>query len=160
MNLIIENINTEELRIICARLGECSFLEMSENNRIEGIAKHINEGDSVEQARVKWQEEIVDQAEQVLKESDNEKDRNTTRKEIKEQLGFIENNLHLDGTPPEKQEQKITHKEIADFAGQIARSGKGQLLKEIIDEFNVKRLVDIPEDKLVEVYQKLKEVAN
>lgn len=183
MDLLIQNATLEQITTICSRIASPSFDEMMDDSRLEEISKHINAGDSVSDAKQKWQDEIVDKAEQTLTETDGTK--TITRAEIKQELGFgnpmpdvdvktdvqkipdkpkTDNtphvgseDLHLDGPPPK---DTVTLDSVMKLATDVAKSGNMDFVKNMVKEFGVKKVKDLKPEQLEPAYEKLTEAVD
>lgn len=178
MDLLIQNATLEQITTICSRIAAPSFDEMMDDSRLEEISKYINNGDSVSNAKQKWQEDLVDKAEDALTNSDGTK--RITREEIKREMGFQNNNaapepevkteikqikdktsgndeLHLDGPPPE---DAVTLGSVIKLATDVAKAGKMDCVRALVKEFGVKKVKQLKPEDLEPAYKKLSEALN
>lgn len=176
MDLLIQNATMEEITTICSRIASPSFDEMMDESRLEGIAKHINNGDSVDVAKHKWQEELVDEAEKAMTNPDGTK--TITREEIKREMNIqdtapkvevktevtnLQNgqtfghtgseDLHLDGPPPK---DTVTLNSVMKLATEVAKAGKTEFLRQMVKEFGVGKVKELKPEDLEPAYKKLK----
>lgn len=166
MDLIIKNADLEQITIICSRIASPSFDEMLDDERLEEIAKHINNGDSPSQAKQKWQEEIVNKAEERVAE-DGTKRIDDIKKELtpavqtevvhlKTEPFVTEEELHLDGPPADMKSLD----DVMRIASEHAKKGNIELVHQIVEKYGVKKVRQLRSDQLQAVYNELAEALN
>lgn len=143
LNINIECDTFEEFQMIANRLNEPCFNEMMENDRLEQIAENINNGETVEQAKLHFEQDINKKASEV---------------EVKTEIKQLDNGLHLDGAPPERQE--VTIDEVVRKARQVAAKVGVPKINNYISQFNVKKVQDLKKEDLLKVNEYFDEVLN
>lgn len=180
MDLLIQNATFEQITAICSRIASPSFDEMVDDERIGEIAKRVNAGESVQDAKLKWQEDIEDRAMATV---DPDGTKRITRDEIKRELGSVESSpepdvktevtripgqqtafgdagsedLHLDGPPPD---DTITLDAVMKLATDVAKAGKMDFVRALVKEFKVKKVKHLKPEQLEPAYRKLSEALN
>lgn len=166
MDFIIKNADLEQITILCSRIANPSFDELLDDERLAEIAKHINNGDSPKEAKQKWQEEMIDQAEEYVTDADGTK--RITRDELKKELvnpepqpvvhtevTQLKTELHLDGPPPA--EPEITLDDVIHVAGEHAKKGNVDFVHEVVAKYNVEKVRQLKPENWKPVFDELTE---
>lgn len=176
MNLTM-NGTIEEITLICSRIAEPSINEIVEEEKLETIVNSVINGETLENAKLHWQEAVNKKTEAVIADVDDTKV--ITKKEIKEMStstpevevktnvvdishGSEDGGLHLEGAPPQGRPVKeadtatnLTKDDVALAAGKLAKAGQMSKLKDILQKFGVKKILDLKESDYEEAYQLL-----
>lgn len=143
LNINIECDTFEEFQMIANRLNEPCFNEMIENDKLEQIAENINNGETVEQAKLHFEKDVKEKAKEV---------------EVKTEIKKLDSQLHLDGAPPER--QQVSMDEVIRKARQVAARYGVPMINEYISQFNVKKVQDLKGDDLLKANAHFDEVLN
>lgn len=143
MNLIIQNASLEEITLLCSRIAEPSFNETLDDDKLAKIAENINNGETVEQAKLHFDNDIKEKAKEV---------------EVKTEVKQLSNGLHLDGAPPER--QSVSLDDVVRKARQVAAKIGVPKINEYLSQFNVKKVQDLKDEDLIKANEYFEEVLN
>lgn len=161
MDFIVKNTTLAELATLCYRIGEPGLQEAINEEKIDDLQKYLDEGLSLREAVQKWEHERDKEAQQYLENA--LKDQDKTKVQVKADKKPIEDtstdDLHLDGPPENEDVPWVTRQDVVNLALGLAKRGDGDALKRILTDYKVTKIIDITDNDLPEVYEKLKEVS-